>query len=345
MKGIKRYLIPNIVLIFFLTSCVSDSNSFNATADGDNEDEIIEINIAHGNQPSEPIGKIAEKWKELAENRSDGKIKLNLYPSSQLGSERDVVELAQNGNNVVILTAFDYLMNYVPDVGILSAPYLADDIDSIIELTNSDWFADMEEKLNSKGFEIINTNTIYGTRHLMTNSPVESPDDLKGMKIRVPNNALYIKTFSAFGASPTPMPLPDTYTGLQQGLIDGAENPLPVLEGSKTNEVADHLTLTEHMKIVAPWIAGTDFIETLPEDAVEILKQTSVEAAEYGRTLTEKTDEKVLDNFKTQGIEIHEPDLNKFKKEAESVYHSVPEWTDGLYEKVHSLIEEQISKK
>ncbi|WP_449354498.1 C4-dicarboxylate TRAP transporter substrate-binding protein [Virgibacillus natechei] len=284
---------------------------------------------------------MAEKWKELAEKESDGKVRLNIYPSSQLGSEKDVVEQAIMGNNVVIFTGYDFLMDYVPDAGILTAPYLTEDFDSLLELTTTDWFADLEGRLNDKGIEIVNTNTIYGERHLMTVDPIEDPQDLSGMKIRVPNNPMYVKTFEALGASATPMPLSDTYTGLQQGLIDGIENPLPVLEGAKAHEVVKNLSLTEHTKIMSPWIAGTDFIETLPKESVEVLKETGIEAAEYGREIMEKENEKVQEEFKAQGVEFHEVDIEEFKDKAESVYTSFPNWTDGLYETVNSLIEEQ----
>ncbi|WP_339226882.1 C4-dicarboxylate TRAP transporter substrate-binding protein [Oceanobacillus sp. FSL K6-2867] len=339
MKGSKRWLIISILgtCILLLASCGEVQRSSGKGLD----EEVIVVNIAHGNQPSEPIGQLAEKWKELAEEESNGRLKLNIYPSSQLGSEKDVVEQAIMGNNVIIFTGYDFLMDYVPDAGILTAPYLTDDFDQLLELTTTDWFGDLEGQLNTEGIEIVNTTTIYGERHLMTVDPVESPEDLKGRKIRVPNNSMYIKTFEAFGASPTPMPLSDTYTGMQQGLIDGAENPLPVLAGSKTNEVAKHLTLTEHTKIMSPWIAGTEFMDTLPEDIVEIIEQTGIEAAEYGREVMMEENEKVLEEFVAQGIEIHEVDLEPFKERAESVYTSFPEWTDGLYKTVQSLVEEQ----
>lgn len=337
-KRVNFSLILIVILVFLLASCGSDANQ---TAAQNNDDEIVEINIAHGNQPSEPIGRMAEKWEELVEEESDGKVRLTIYPSSQLGSEKDVVEQAIMGNNVVIFTGYDFLMDYVPDAGILTAPYITEDFDSLLELTTTDWFVDLEGRLNDKGIEIVNTNTIYGARQLMTVDPVEDTEDLRGMKIRVPNNPMYVKTFEAFGASATPMPLSDTYTGLQQGLIDGIENPLPVLDGAKAHEVAKHLSLTEHTRIMSPWIAGTDFIETLPKEAVEVLKETGIEAAEYGREIMEEENKKVLEEFKAQGVEIHEVDIEEFRDKAESVYTSFPNWTDGLYETVNSLIEEQ----
>lgn len=323
-----------IIFAFALTACSSKEEP----AGSGEAAEKVSINIAYGNQPGEPLDLQAQKWKELAEEKSDGRLELTLYPSSQLGSEKDVVEQALMGNNVIIFTGYDFLMDYVPDAGILTAPYLTEDFDDLLYLTTTDWFKGLNDRLKAEGIEVVNTNTIYGTRQLMTTKPVTSPEDLKGMKIRVPNNQMYIKTFEALGATPTPMPLADLYTALQQGLVDGAENPLPVLNGSKTQEVAKHLTLTEHTKILSPWIAGTSFIETVPEDLMKILVETGNEAGEYGQGIVAEEAEKVLAQFESEGIEVHEADLAAFKKAAESVYTAFPDWSPNLYEEIQTLL-------
>src|SRR5699024_3018356 len=110
MKIFKKSIIlmASILGIFALTACGSNEDKGDAQAE-----DTVSINVAYGNQPDEPLGEQAEKWKELAEEKSDGKLELNLYPSSQLGSEKDVVEQAISGNNVIIFTGYDFLMDYV----------------------------------------------------------------------------------------------------------------------------------------------------------------------------------------------------------------------------------------
>ncbi|UFJ40296.1 C4-dicarboxylate TRAP transporter substrate-binding protein [Brevibacillus humidisoli] len=339
-------IVLSIVLTFALAACSSGNSGGGAENAGNTESpdagaegKTYVVNIAYGNQPGEPIDKLANKWKELAAERSNGQLELKLFPSSQMGSEKDVVEQAIMGNNVVILTGYDFLMDYVPDLGILTAPYLTEDFDDLFYLTTTDWFQDLESQLNNKGVDIVTTNTIYGKRHLMTVKEVKTPEDLAGMKIRVPNNNMYINSFTALGATPTPMPLADLYTSLQQGLVDGAENPLPVLQGSKTHEVAKYLALTEHTKIISPWIAGTKFLETMPGDLVKILKETGDEAGEYAKEIVEQESAKVLEEFKQQGITVNEVDLNAFKEKAKSVYTAFPEWSPNLYETVQELLQ------
>ena len=137
-------LILSILLLATLAACGSDEKATSTDAGEDKDtDEKISINLAYGNQPGEPLDQQANKWKELVEEKSEGKLELKLYPSSQLGSEKDVVEQAMMGNNVIILTGYDFLMDYVPDAGIYTAPYLTESFDDLLYLTTTDWHKDL----------------------------------------------------------------------------------------------------------------------------------------------------------------------------------------------------------
>ncbi len=328
-----------IVLLIFTAACSSETGSDNTEAQSDG-DKTYTINVAYGNQPDEPIGKLASKWKELAEEKSNGRLELNLYPSSQLGAEKDVVEQAVAGNNVIVMAGYDFLMDYVPDTGILTAPYLVEDFDQLLYLTETDWFEGIRDDLRQQNIEIVNAKTVYGERHLLTNEKVTSPEDLEGMKIRVPDNQMSIKTFNAMGAAATPYPLGELYTALQQGLVNGAENPLPVLQGVKAHEVSKHLSLTGHQKFITSWIAGTEFINTLPDDLVQILRETGEEASKYGRDVLEEETAAVIEEFKSAGVKVHEVDQEPFKEKVQSVYDEFPEWTPGLYDEIQELLKD-----
>src|SRR5699024_10436806 len=158
------------------------------------------------------------------------------------------------------------LAQYNPDIGILEAPYLTDSFEEKFYLTETDWYEDIikdieeEENITSIG------TSVYGERHIMTNDEVKKPEDLEGMKIRVPDDEFSVKGFEALGASPTPLPLEDLYPSLQQGMVDGAENPVFVLDGSKTYEVTDYLALTVNQLMLQQWIAGTTYYDRLPDD-------------------------------------------------------------------------------
>ncbi|WP_223292359.1 C4-dicarboxylate TRAP transporter substrate-binding protein [Salipaludibacillus neizhouensis] len=353
------FMILVVFIITLVTACSNEETSSNSPDEAENETtedssndsneakeeneangvEAITINIAHGNQPDEPVGQLAQKWKELAEERSDGALELNLYPSSQLGSEKDVLEQAMMGNNVIVMAGYDFLMDYVPDAGILTAPYLVEDFDELLYLTETEWYESLVDDLNGEGIDIVTTRTVYGERHLLTNEEVQTPADLEGKSIRVPNNQMSIETFEAMGASATPTPLGDLYTSLQQGLVDGAENPLPVLQGVKAQEVSKHLALTGHQKFITAWIGGTSYLETLPEDLVQILKETGDEAGDYARGILDEETKSVLAEFEEEGVEIYEVDQEPFRESVQEVYNSFPSWTPGLYDQIQELLE------
>ncbi|WP_082630453.1 C4-dicarboxylate TRAP transporter substrate-binding protein [Peribacillus muralis] len=330
MKLMTKLMLATVSI--FLVAAMAACSS---TTSVESEEKMV-INVAHGNQPGEPIDKLAEKWKELVEERSDGTIEIRLFPSSQLGSEKDVLEQATMGSNVITMVGYDFLMDYVPDAGILNAPYLVESFDELLYLTTTDWFDEIKSDLNEKEISIVSTNTVYGERHLMSNEKVSLPEDLKGRKIRVPNNPMSITTFKALGAAATPTPLGDLYTSLQQGLIDGAENPLPVLEGVKAHEVSKHLSLTGHQKFISAWITGTNFIDSLPDEVVQMLKETGDEAGEYAWGVLEEEDKRVLAEFEKQGVEVHEVDLAPFKEKVQVVYDKFPS-SLLLYQKMNTF--------
>lgn len=328
-----------IALLFPMVLAACGGNGADSSGQG-NDSKVYTVKIAYENNPGEPLDVAAREWKKLAEEKSGGRLKLELYPSSQLGSKMDVIEQMKSGSNVITHADASFLMDYVPDFGILSAPYLTENYDQLLKLTKSDWFKDMEKQLQAKGLHIVTTNWIYGTRHLITNKQVTKPEDLQGMKIRVPNNQLFIKTMEEMGATPTPMPLGEVYTALSQGVVDGAENPLPVIVGSKTYEQAKYLALTGHIHMISQWIAGQQFIESLPEDIRNILKETADQAGEYMNKLVADADKDAINEMKAAGVKVNEVDQQAFREAVKDIYNQFPEWSPGLYDKIQQILQQ-----
>jgi len=341
MRKLNKLWLGSIMflLLFIVSACSSEDSANSDASESSTDDDVFEINIAYNNQPDEPVGILAEKWKELVEEESDGRIKFNLYPSGQLGAEQDVIEQARMGNNVITLGGYGFLMNYVPDAGILDAPYIVESFDDFHYLTTTDWFEEIKSDLRDENIELLIPDVAYGERHLMTNEKVLTPEDLKGKKIRVPDTQIAIETFEAIGASPTPTPLNDLYTSLQQGLVVGAENPLPVLQGVQAQEVSKNLSLTGHQRFVLAWMGGADYIDSLPDDILEILMDTGIEARDYGEEVLEEQTEEILTEFEEEGVEVHEVDASLFKESVKDVYDQFPEWTPGLYDTLQDLLE------
>ena len=296
------------------------------------------LKVAYENHPGEVLDREARYWAELVEKRSNGKVKLEVYPSSQLGTKQEVFEQAMLGANVCMLADPGFLGEYVPDFTILSGPYFAD-WDKLFKLVRTDWFKGLEAKLAQKGLAGLSFNWMYGSRSLVANKAVLKPEDLKGLKIRVPGSKIQIEAFKAMGATPTPMPLGEVYPALTQKVIDGAENPLNVLYGQKLYEPTKNLMLIEYLNMITTWVVGEAFLKTLPPDVVQLLKETCDEAGEYTKKLVPEEDAKLLAQMEKEGVKIHKVDKGPFREVTKSVYQQFPEWTPGLYDTVQKILE------
>ncbi|MCC8115653.1 MAG: TRAP transporter substrate-binding protein DctP, partial [Planctomycetes bacterium] len=221
---------------------------------------VGEVNVGFGPTIDVPYGRGHVYWAKLVEEQSNGTIRLNLFPNDQLGSGKDQIEQAWMGDPVVHSTDTAMFADLgVPDIGILQAPYLCETWEQMEKLFASDWWKGQEKLLEEKGFKVIASNWRYGDRHTLTVKPVMSPKDMAGLKIRVPQSMIFVKAFEAIGASATPLALGEVYTSLQQGVIDGLENPLGTIWGGKYHEVAKNLLLDAHMKTINIFVCGTAF--------------------------------------------------------------------------------------
>lgn len=319
-----------------LAGCGSTSNT---PAKSGNDEKIV-IKVGYENNPGEPVDKAAQEWVRLAKEKSGGKVELQLFPSSQLGSKKDLIEQMMTGSNVITIGDASFLMDYVPDIGIISGPYLADNYDQLFKLTKTDWFKGLEKQLEGKGLHIVSTNWIYGTRHIVSKKPIATPADMQGQKIRVPNNKLFIETIKAMGGIPTPMAWGDTYTALTQGTVEGAENPVPVLFGSKMYESAKNLSLTGHIDLISQWIGGQKFWETLPADVQKAVTDSAEEAGLFMNKQIEAADKDAIAQMKAAGVNVVESDKAAFREAVKGVYQKFPEWSPGLYDKVQGLLKQ-----
>lgn len=309
-------------------------------------DEVV-LRVGYGNNPGEPFDLGCQKWKELIEERSGGKFKIELYPSSQLGSKDDVMDQMVAGEPVATLTdgAFFYDRG-IKDMGIVFGPFLYDNWEQAFKLADSKWFKDQADLVAKDAhLKIIGADWRYGARHTLTTKPVTKLADLKGMKIRVPTNNIQVKGFEVLGATPTPMALGDVYTSLQQGTIDGVENPIPVLYNGKFHEVAKYLLLDAHVYNVTNIVVGTDFYDSLTAEQQKLLVETCHDAGVYQNEIVEKSETELLEQFKKEGVTVTEPSA-EFKQElidASKKFYELPEftkdWTPGLYDTVKAAMQ------
>ena len=303
-------------------------------------DAEVTLRIGFENSITEPVGQGLTKWAELLAEKSNGTMEIILYPDSQLGAKSDIIDSMLLGDNVCTLADGAFYADYgVPDFGIVFGPFLFDDWDQAWALTESDWYAEQCEKLADKGLKILASNWAYGARHTLTVDPVNTVDDLKGMKIRVPTNQIQTLGFDVLGAAATGMALGDVYSALQAKTIDGAENPLSTLYGRKLHEVAKYLILDGHVLNFTTWVCSNDWFESLTEEQQQLLIETGTEAGVYNNEVQAASEADYLQKMIDEGVTVVDPSeevLAGFREKAAAFYEMGDQfgWSEGLYETV-----------
>ncbi len=307
-------------------------------------DAEVTLQIGFENSISEPIGQALEKWQQLVDEKGDGSLKLELYPDSQLGSKNELIDGMTLGEPYITLADGAFYADYgVPDFGIVFGPFLFDNWDQCWTLIESDWYKDMCTQLEDKGLKIVTSNWKYGERHTLTTKPVNTVDDLAGMKIRVPGNQIQSIGFDVLGATSTGMDLGDVYQALQTGTIDGAENPLATLYGRKLHEVAKYLILDGHVLNFTTWVMSADLFNSLTPEQQELLVSTGEEAGLYNNDLVDESNDDYLQKMKDEGVTVVEPTeevLDGFREKAAAFYEKGDTfgWSDGLYDTVRAAM-------
>ena len=319
------------VLLAFVLASMLASSAFAAGG--------IVVQLGLENSLSEPIGQGVTKWAELLNARDTG-LTMQVFPDSQLGNKTDIIDQMLLGEPVITLADGAFFADYgVPDMGIVFGPFLFANWDECWKLIQSNWWAEQCKKLEEKGLHILAANWAYGARHTLTTKPVKTVDDLKGLQIRVPTNQIQTKGFEVLGATPVGMSLGDVYTALQQGTIDGGENPLATLYGRKHHEVAKYLILDGHVLNFTNWICSQMWFESLTEEQQKALVETGYEAGVFNNELQAQAEEKYMNLMKDEGVTVVVPSeevLNGFRAKAADFYKEGKAfgWSDGLFETV-----------
>ncbi len=297
------------------------------------------IRLAHSLSTSEPAHLAAEYFAANVNERSEGRIEIEVFPGEQLGSGKDVNEMIRQGANVMNITDPGYLSDYVPDVGVLNGPYLLADYRDFQKILDSEWLAEIDQQLIDAGIRVVSYNNLFGARHMLADTAIRTPADIEGMTVRVPPNQMWLATFEAMGARPTTVQWSEVYTALSQNVVAAAEAPLGSLWGSKLHEVKDTISMTGHFTAWVNFIMSEQFFETLPEDLQVILLEEGKRAGDEMTRLTIEKQDEYLDLFREAGITIVEDvDVPAFQEATASVYEAFPAWTPGLHQTIQDIL-------
>ncbi len=279
-----------------------------------NSKMIIKLGVV--TKPGSAQNVCAEKFKELVEKGSKGKIGVKIYHSASLGTETDILQQIQVNSvqmGVITLGPFDV---FVPSVRVVGFPFMFKNFKQVDEVLDGPLGQELLKNLESAGFKGLAFSE-NGFRHLTNNvRPVHSVKDVKGLKIRVMESELHKELWRVLGANPTPMGWP-IYTELQQGTIDAQENPLWVIWTYKLYEVQKYLTLTGHVYSAHIDVANLSWFNSLPESEQKLIRESMLEAAHYERQWNRTNEAGFLAKLKKAGMIVDEhPDIASFKKKA-----------------------------
>jgi tripartite ATP-independent transporter DctP family solute receptor len=273
----------------------------------------VKIKLGVVTKPGSAQNIVAEKFKELIEARSDGNITVIIYHSASLGNETEILQQIQmNSIQMGVITSgpFD---TFDPIASVIDYPFLFKDYSQVDQILDGPLGQEILKSLEGVGFKGLCFSE-NGFRNL-TNSkrPVKQPDDVKGLKIRVMASALHRSIWQTLGANPTPMPWP-IYTELEQGVIDGQENPLWVIEVYKFYEIQKYMTLTRHVYSAHISVASLHWWNTLDEKTQDMIQKSIYEAAVFQRQDNRSKNANRLVFLKAKGMQVEEsPDIKAFR--------------------------------
>ncbi len=279
--------------------------------------EQKELKLAHGLPTDHPVHQAMEFMGQRVRELSEGKLTVEVYPSEQLGSEQQCVELVQIGSLAITKVSAAVMESFIEDYKVLGLPYIFRSKEHAFKVFDGEIGDDL---LLSSTDKWIRGLTFYdaGSRSFYTKSkPIEHPDDLVGMKIRVMNSITAVGMVRALGGSPTPISWGELYTALQSGVVDGAENNPPSLYTSRHYEVCKFYSLDEHTTIPDVLVISQIVWDKLSQKEKEWIQQAADESAVLQRKLWAESEEESLREVQEAGVKINKPDKKPFMEKVQ----------------------------
>ncbi len=285
------------------------------------------LRIASGGAPGSYSYVAVDKLKELVESRSKGQMTVQKFEGS-VGGEAEILQRIQLG------TFEGYLGSTGPLLSITKAnvlvpldmPYLFKDWDRYVKALSGPYGQAINEKLSAAGFRVLAWGSLGERVIYQKTGPVTKPENLKGMKLRTMENPVYLAWYKSIGVQPVAMSFTEVYTSLQTGVIDGVDGALQNI-ANKMNEVAKHVTLTNHVVIGYPIIVGEKWYAGLPADLKEVVSKSAVEAAAFEHDHDVKIQNDLIAQWKAGGVTVTTPDREAFRKSAEPIW---PQFADQV---------------
>ncbi|MEX2601881.1 MAG: TRAP transporter substrate-binding protein [Balneolaceae bacterium] len=304
----------------------------------DREGEPKTIILAHAMHLAHPVSTAMQEMADYVEEYSDGRMRIVIYPTQQLGSERELLELVQIGTIGMTKVSGAVLENIVPEIRVFSLPYLFRDDEHMERVF---WEDPIGTELLLAGEPYRLRGVAYydaGKRSFYTvDRPILTPDDLPGMKIRVQPSVMAMNLVRTLGGSATPLSYGELYTAFQGGIVDGAENNPPSYYSSRHYEVTNYYVLNEHTAVPDFLLVGTNTWNSLTGQEQEWLQAAIDRSVEFQRELWREYEAESLREVEAAGVEVIYPDEEPFRNRVESIYEEIQSSDPELYRLVERI--------
>ncbi|MDV6318030.1 TRAP transporter substrate-binding protein [Chromohalobacter sp. HP20-39] len=281
--------------------------------------------------------KAAERFQQIVEKKSNGRIDVQIFPNEELGTEMEMINSIQLGTADMTITG-ESLQNWAPKAAMMAVPYAFRDSEHMRKAVEGEIGKEIEAQIKAQTGLVPIAWFERGPRELTSNRPIKKPSDLNGLRLRVPNVPLFVDTWQALGAKPTPMAFSEVFTALQQGTIDAQENPLSLIESASFDEVQDYVNMTDHVRSWIYVVIGKQKLESMPEDLQKIVLDAADKMQNYEEKLFAEDQKRLRNALEDAGMTFVDVDQEAFAKKATpAVKASLSDEQQKLYEAIQNL--------
>ena len=310
------------------------------------KDFSITLRLSHVFNTNEELAQSIEVVAERINQRTNGAVKILTYPGGQIATYKDGVEMVSRGAYFISVEDPSYIGDYVPEFTALVGPMLYNNFDEYTELVKTPMVQGWVAKLEKKGIKVLSLNYIFGFRNLITDKVIKTPDDLKGVKLRTPGSKLFIKTLNAMGANATPLPWGETFSALQQGVVDGLEGSEFTNLGTKVYETGKkNVAFSNHFLGTCGIYISANVWQKIPSEYQSIIQQEIDAESERMIGLLKAKHTQVIETLKTHGVSFNEIDRAAFEKRTLALYDGeLPGVTLDMYQQIQAELKKIRSK-
>ncbi|MEI3605230.1 TRAP transporter substrate-binding protein [Pseudogracilibacillus sp. SE30717A] len=340
MKKCNFIVLIAILLVGLLAACGGKSTDNGSAQSGDsNNKEAKMIKLAHTQAPSHPVHLSMEKFAELVEEKTGGEVTVEIYPSGQLGDERQYIESLQAGTLDMAKVSVNSLENFEDIYSIFSIPYLFEGIEHGKKFMNSEHVKEIYQSTEDLDVVGITWYDAGARNYYTSDTPIEKPEDMEGLVMRVQSSEILIEAVERLGGSATPIDWNELYTAIQQGVVDGADNGIVAFTENNLGEVAKHFSFTEHVFSPDVLLIKKTFLDDLTQEQQDAVMEAAEESTAFHTETWEKEREEAIKKSEEVGVTIYYPDLEPFAEALKPMKEKFAEENEEIAEYI-SIIEE-----